>query len=130
MLWRLRKCVSRLCAFFPLHLCPRVHPLITRQYTTVRTGDLHTINGGWGKKILPLCVGHEIVGKVIKTGPKVTLCKVGDRVGVGAQIRACLECKVCKSDNENYCPNSKCELSASFLLLRDGDAETVVCFFW
>ena len=35
----------------------------------------------------------------------MTTVKVGDRVGVGAQIRACLECKLCKADNENYCPH-------------------------
>lgn len=53
---------------------------------------------------------HEIIGKAIKVGPKVKSVKVGDRVGVGAQIWACLECKVCKSSptgkaeigNENY----------------------------
>ena len=38
-------------------------------------------------------------------GDKVTTVKVGDRVGVGAQIQACLECKNCKSDQENYCPH-------------------------
>lgn len=65
---------------------------------------MHTITGGWGEPNLPLCVGHEIVGKAIKVGDKVTTIKVGDRVGVGAQIWACLDCKVCKSDNENYCP--------------------------
>ena len=67
--------------------------------------DVHTINGGWGDCPLPICVGHEVIGKVIKVGDKVTLCKVGQRVGVGAQIQACLKCKVCKSDNENYCPH-------------------------
>ncbi len=67
--------------------------------------DVHTINGGWGDCPLPICVGHEVIGKVIKVGDKVTTCKVGDRVGVGAQIQACLECKICKSDNENYCPH-------------------------
>jgi len=66
--------------------------------------DVHTINGGWGEASLPLCVGHEIVGKAIKVGDKVKTVKVGDRVGVGAQIWACLDCKLCKSDNENYCP--------------------------
>ncbi|KAI9836755.1 MAG: hypothetical protein M1837_003243 [Sclerophora amabilis] len=66
--------------------------------------DVHTITGGWGECNLPLCVGHEIVGKAIKVGPKVTTVKVGDRVGVGAQISACLECRICQSDNENYCP--------------------------
>ncbi|KAI9803434.1 MAG: hypothetical protein M1833_000953 [Piccolia ochrophora] len=66
--------------------------------------DVHTITGGWGAPNLPLCVGHEIVGKAIKVGPKVTSVKEGDRVGVGAQIWACLKCRICKSDNENYCP--------------------------
>lgn len=66
--------------------------------------DVHTITGGWGEPHLPLCVGHEIIGKAIKVGDKVTTVKVGDRVGVGAQIWACLDCKVCKSGNENYCP--------------------------
>ncbi|CAD6586929.1 MAG: hypothetical protein ASARMPREDX12_002552 [Alectoria sarmentosa] len=67
--------------------------------------DVHTITGGWGECPLPICVGHEVIGKAIKVGNKVTTVKVGDRVGVGAQIRACLECKLCKADNENYCPH-------------------------
>ena len=67
--------------------------------------DVHTINGGWGDAPMPLCVGHEVIGKAIKVGDKVSTVKVGDRVGVGAQIGACLECKNCKSDNENYCPH-------------------------
>src|SRR6202012_3955365 len=67
--------------------------------------DVHTINGGWGEAPMPICVGHEVVGRAIKVGDAVTLCKVGDRVGVGAQIWACLKCPQCKSDNENYCPH-------------------------
>ncbi|KAL8702925.1 MAG: hypothetical protein Q9201_003905 [Fulgogasparrea decipioides] len=67
--------------------------------------DVHTINGGWGGAPMPLCVGHEVIGKAVKVGDKVTTVKVGDRVGVGAQVWACLECKPCKTDNENYCPN-------------------------
>lgn len=67
--------------------------------------DVHTINGGWGGAPMPLCVGHEVIGKAVKIGDGVKTVKVGDRVGVGAQIWACLECKPCKTDNENYCPN-------------------------
>lgn len=68
--------------------------------------DVHTITGGWGDlPDEPLCVGHEVIGKAVKVGSKVTTVKVGDRVGVGAQVGACLECKICKSDNENYCPH-------------------------
>lgn len=65
--------------------------------------DVHTITGGWGAKSFPLCCGHEIIGKAVRVGPEVTLIKTGQRVGIGAQIYACLECKHCKNDNETYC---------------------------
>ncbi|KAM7188597.1 NADP-dependent alcohol dehydrogenase 6 [Rhypophila sp. PSN 637] len=65
--------------------------------------DVHTISGGWGEQHFPLAVGHEIVGKAIRVGPKVTLIKEGQRVGVGAQSYACLDCRQCKNDNETYC---------------------------
>ncbi|PNY26498.1 NADP-dependent alcohol dehydrogenase 6 [Tolypocladium capitatum] len=69
----------------------------------VCASDLHTICGDWGGCPYPLAVGHEIVGKVLKVGPKVTLAKVGQRVGVGAQMYSCGECRQCKNDNETYC---------------------------
>ncbi|KAK1765584.1 NADP-dependent alcohol dehydrogenase [Phialemonium atrogriseum] len=65
--------------------------------------DVHTISGGWGEQKFPLAVGHEIVGKAIRVGPKVTLIKEGQRVGVGAQSYSCLDCRQCKNDNETYC---------------------------
>ncbi|KAF2658455.1 GroES-like protein [Lophiostoma macrostomum CBS 122681] len=72
----------------------------------VCASDVHTITGGWGEDIpLPLCVGHEVIGKVVKVGSKVKSLKVGDRAGVGAQIGADLNCANCKADQENYCPN-------------------------
>jgi alcohol dehydrogenase (NADP+) len=37
---------------------------------------------------MPLCVGHEVIGRAIRVGEKVKDIKVGDRVGVGAQISA------------------------------------------
>ncbi|KAK3369759.1 chaperonin 10-like protein [Lasiosphaeria ovina] len=65
--------------------------------------DIHTISGGWGEQQFPLAVGHEIVGKAIRVGPKVTLIKKGERVGVGAQSYSCLDCRQCKNNNESYC---------------------------
>ncbi|KAK7731007.1 hypothetical protein SLS53_008878 [Cytospora paraplurivora] len=65
--------------------------------------DVHTLCGGWGGQHYPLVVGHEIIGLVTRTGPKVTLHKPGDRVGVGASSWACLECRQCLRDNEQYC---------------------------
>lgn len=67
--------------------------------------DVHTITGGWGECPLPLIVGHEIIGRAVKVGSKVTTIKVGDRVGVGAQVGADLDCANCKAGYENYCPN-------------------------
>jgi hypothetical protein len=68
--------------------------------------DVHTITGGWGEIAhTPICVGHEIIGKVLRVGPKVKEFKTGDRVGVGAQVQSCMKCAMCKSDNENYCPH-------------------------
>lgn len=45
----------------------------------------------------------EIIGVAVAVGPKVTLVKVGQRVGIGAQIYSCLKCRQCWTDNETYC---------------------------
>ncbi|WOO80960.1 NADP-dependent alcohol dehydrogenase 6 [Vanrija pseudolonga] len=67
--------------------------------------DHHTISGGWGPWETQFVVtGHEVVGRVVEVGSAVTQFKVGQRVGVGAQVGSCGNCKWCKNDNENYCP--------------------------
>lgn len=67
--------------------------------------DYHTLSGNWGPfKDDKLIVGHEIVGTVIKVGEEVKDIKVGDSVGIGAHSSSCHECKLCKGDNEQYCP--------------------------
>lgn len=61
-------------------------------------------------------MGHEIVGQAVKVGKNVKTIKIGDRVGVGAQSGACLECERCVErmslvpgnlidnvDREQYC---------------------------
>ena len=48
---------------------------------------------------------HEIIGTAVRVGSQVKTIKAGDRVGVGAMIGACYQCKTCKSGNENFCPN-------------------------
>lgn len=76
------------------------------EYCGVCGSDVHTITGGWGQPNLPLIPGHEIVGKVVRVGPKVTSLKVGNRAGVGAQVCSCMNCDYCRRDNEQYCPKS------------------------
>lgn len=71
--------------------------------------DIMTAKGGehgWGAITYPQVVGHEIIGKIVKVGPKVQLHKLGDRVGLGAQASVCLDCNRCKSNNEQYCSHS------------------------
>jgi len=68
--------------------------------------DLHTLRSGWGATDYPCVVGHEIVGRAVRVGPKAEgHVKVGDRVGVGAQSAACLQpdCEECSSGQEHHC---------------------------
>ncbi|KAF8311287.1 NADPH-dependent alcohol dehydrogenase [Clavulina sp. PMI_390] len=66
--------------------------------------DVHTITSGWGGADLPVVPGHEIIGHAVRVGKNVAGIQPGDRVGVGAQIWSCMDCRACKTDNENYCP--------------------------
>jgi uncharacterized zinc-type alcohol dehydrogenase-like protein len=47
--------------------------------------------------------GHEIVGRVIKTGAQVTKFKTDELVGVGCFVDSCQECAQCKAGQEQYC---------------------------
>lgn len=40
----------------------------------------------------PFVGGHELLGRVVETGPDVTKYEVGDVVGVGCFTDACLDC--------------------------------------
>ncbi|KAL1930847.1 hypothetical protein VTP01DRAFT_9984 [Rhizomucor pusillus] len=67
--------------------------------------DLHTMDSGWGPTDYDVVVGHEITGVATRIGKNVKHIKVGDRIGVGAQSGACLECDVCRNGDENLCLN-------------------------
>ncbi|KAJ3117419.1 hypothetical protein HDU96_006800 [Phlyctochytrium bullatum] len=79
--------------------------------------DIHTLDSGWGPTAYPCVVGHEIIGTVISAGPSVTSLTVGDRVGVGAQVWACLECASCKATHDNFCRHGVYTYNAKY---RDG----------
>ncbi|MFB7666615.1 zinc-binding alcohol dehydrogenase family protein [Kitasatospora sp. NPDC056138] len=69
--------------------------------------DLHLVE--WDLPThLPECTpGHEIVGRVVRTGPAVTGLAPGDRVGVAWLGRTCQVCRYCRSGRENLCPHSR-----------------------
>lgn len=74
-------------------------------YCGVCHSDLHTARNDWGGTIYPAVPGHEIVGRVSKTGSEVTRFKIGDLVGVGCIVDSCKTCSSCTQDLEQYCLN-------------------------
>lgn len=74
-------------------------------YTGICHSDVHSANNDWGFSQYPLVTGHEIVGKVVKTGSKVTKHKLGDIVAVGCIVDSCGKCAACKSNEETFCFN-------------------------
>jgi uncharacterized zinc-type alcohol dehydrogenase-like protein len=69
--------------------------------------DLHLINNDWGLSTYPLVPGHEIIGNVSAVGPSVKSLKLGQRVGVGWEAGACLECDYCLRGEENLCAHNQ-----------------------
>jgi uncharacterized zinc-type alcohol dehydrogenase-like protein len=65
--------------------------------------DVHLVDGDWGVGRYPMVPGHEIVGAVADAGPAVRHLAMGQRVGVGWQRSACLECEACLAGQENLC---------------------------
>ena len=59
-------------------------------------GDAVTKEGHFPGIIYPRIPGHEVVGRVQKTGPNVTAWKAGQRVGVGWHAGHCFECEPCR----------------------------------
>jgi len=74
-------------------------------YCGVCHSDIHTARNEWGGTMYPVVPGHEIVGKVTRTGADVTRFKAGDTVGVGCFVDACRHCSNCQADLEQYCEN-------------------------
>ncbi|KAF1999415.1 cinnamyl alcohol dehydrogenase [Amniculicola lignicola CBS 123094] len=68
--------------------------------------DIHTLRSGWGPTQYPVCVGHEIVGHIVRLGEVSSKkFKMGDRVGVGAQAFSCQrdDCADCSTGREQHC---------------------------
>ncbi len=69
--------------------------------------DLHIIDGELTTPKLPLIIGHEIIGSVVKPGKNVSEFIVGDKIGVPWLGYTCGECKYCRRGEENLCENAK-----------------------
>ena len=74
-------------------------------YCGVCHSDIHTARNEWGGTKYPAVPGHEIIGRVLKTGKNVSSFKEGQLVGVGCLVDSCQQCESCKDNLEQYCEN-------------------------
>ena len=75
-------------------------------YCGICHSDIHQVRdewSDWGPTTYPCVPGHEIIGRVVAVGEKVTKFKVGDIGGVGCMVDSCRTCDSCRSDREQNC---------------------------
>src|SRR5262245_30341577 len=94
----------------PLRLAELPEPEIQRGEVLLQIlacGVCHTeldeIEGRTAPPRLPIVLGHQVVGRVVRFGESVTGWRPGERAGVAWIIGACGECFYCRSDRENLC---------------------------
>jgi uncharacterized zinc-type alcohol dehydrogenase-like protein len=74
-------------------------------YCGVCHSDLHQARNEWSNTIYPCVPGHEIIGRVVKAGIKVTKFREGDIAAVGCMVGSCGKCDSCQEGLEQYCEN-------------------------
>ena len=95
----------------PLRPSELPHPPVERGQVLLRVRgcavcrtDLHIVDGELAKPKLPLVLGHQIVGEVIRGGERFA---PGARVGVPWLGWTCGECRFCTSGRENLCDRAR-----------------------
>ena len=65
--------------------------------------ELDEIEGRTMPPRFPIVLGHEIVGRIEKTGERAERFGIGDRVGIGWIYSSCGICDFCIAGRENLC---------------------------
>ncbi|MBS7640631.1 MAG: zinc-dependent alcohol dehydrogenase family protein [Candidatus Bathyarchaeia archaeon] len=82
---------------------PRGKEVLIRVHTCgICRTELDEVEGRLQPK-MPVIPGHQVVGRVIETGPNVERLVVGDRIGVAWIYYSCGVCRFCKRGLENLC---------------------------
>ncbi len=76
--------------------------LIGVKASSICGSDLHIFKGRHPSAPLPVAIGHELSGEVLKIGKEVSRLKEGDRVVVEPVI-TCGQCCFCQSGEYNLC---------------------------
>lgn len=91
----------------PVPAIGRNEVLIKVEACGVCRTDLHILDGELPEPKLPLVMGHQIVGTIIKIGGSVKGFKPGERVGVPWLGYSCRRCRFCRTDRENLCDKAR-----------------------
>ena len=67
--------------------------------------ELDEIEGRTPPLHFPIILGHQIVGRVERTGREAKRFREGDRIGIAWIHSACGECNCCHKGKENLCDN-------------------------
>ncbi len=78
--------------------------LVKVKATSICGGDLHIFKGKHPAAPLPVPIGHEISGEVLRIGKNVSRVKEGDRVVVEPVV-ICDHCVFCQRGEYNLCTN-------------------------
>lgn len=68
--------------------------------------DLHVVDGDLTEPHLPLIPGHQIVGRVERSGPGAATMAPGQRIGIPWLGGSCGHCDFCRGENENLCDSA------------------------
>ncbi len=72
-------------------------------YCGVCHSDLHQARNEWKNTIFPCVPGHEIVGRVVKTGSSATKFREGELAAIGCLVDSCRTCPSCEDGEEQFC---------------------------
>jgi alcohol dehydrogenase, propanol-preferring len=90
--------------------------------------DVHVARGEWegfkSRMPMPVILGHEVAGTVLRTGEGVHRLREGDAVGVPWFYYTCGECLYCRQDQEVFCDRSQ----VTGVTVNGGFAECMVAW--
>ncbi len=83
---------------------PKPHDIVLEiLFCGVCHSDIHQARDEWSGATYPMVPGHEIVGRVTRTGSEASKFAVGDLAGVGCIVDSCRVCPPCGDGLEQFC---------------------------
>jgi propanol-preferring alcohol dehydrogenase len=90
--------------------------------------DVHIAGGEWEafkpRMPMPVILGHEVAGVVVKKGKDVRALREGDPVGVSWFFHTCGSCEYCRKDLEVFCVSPQ----VTGVTVHGGFAEYIVAW--